>query len=143
MLTDLTARRNHSPDLCLSPVATRCLRSYLEWSSGQECVGALIGTLGYVTEAVRLLNSSGAPDTFRIEAFELVRVARYAARRDQQVLALYHSHPGNDLRLSDQDRKALSQSRWPWLIVSLDANQLDYCGYAAGSCEQLCVTDTL
>lgn len=120
-------------DIRLSEQSADGLLNHLAIRQFQESVGVLIGVPGFAASAIRLLNSTAGPGSFRIEAFELARASRYAARKNQQIVALYHSHPSGDLGLSDMDRRFLAQSRWPWLVIALAENGLQLCGYKPGT----------
>jgi len=45
-------------------------------------------------------------------------VQAWGEDRGLEIVALFHSHPSGDARLSAADRASLAHSRWPWVIVT-------------------------
>lgn len=111
------------------------LINHLKTKCAQERVGALIGSGDRVVTAIRMDNSLPDHGVFRIEAYDVVRVAKYANRINQSILGLYHEHPGGDLQLSINDRRSLIESPWPWVILNWDGSYLHARAYLPKTCE--------
>jgi proteasome lid subunit RPN8/RPN11 len=137
MQTSLMQPRSSDYRLWVSRDAALGLLAHLSSPPIQERVGVFIGTAGTALSAIRLANSTNGPGAFRLEASELARASRYAARYGQEVLALYHDHSSRDLRLSVVDRLSLMRGCWPWLLVALDEGGLHARCYAPITCEPL------
>jgi proteasome lid subunit RPN8/RPN11 len=78
-------------------------------------------------------------DAFEISHGELRRLRAYAEDQGLSVVALFHSHPSGDSRLSAGDRDALRYSEWPWVIVTREARRPVIClrGYAPPSARRI------
>src|SRR5205809_5853210 len=129
--------RSQTPDLWISRAAVTAMLGHVGTRSWQERVGVLIGIPGKALEALRLANSTNGPGAFRLEASELARASRWAARQGHAIVALYHNHPNGDLRLSTVDRHSLLQSSWPWLLVASEEGGLQARCYAPATCASL------
>jgi proteasome lid subunit RPN8/RPN11 len=72
----------------------------------------------FASEIVVSRTSTASRGEFEIPDFELRRIKAWGEDRHLQMLAIFHSHPSGDYRLSAADRAALRHSEWPWLIVT-------------------------
>jgi len=101
------------------------LRHVLDAALPQECCGALLGTLEgshmRVHGVLPMLNTATELGGFSISASEIRRARLAAARRGEDIVALFHSHPGGPTSLSEADRDSLQYSEWPWVIISQGA----------------------
>jgi len=103
-----------------------------------EAAGFLLGRvddgIAIVTDIEPARESATDIGSFAIPDHELRRAAAYAADRGERIVALYHSHPSGETRLSASDRAALRHSRWPWVIVTvaMDGGDATLSGYAPG-----------
>lgn len=140
MCQNLKKHGYYMSQLWISQTVVDFLTAQLGTQQSREHVGVLIGSEGLAFSAIRLNNSTDGPSIFRLEQSELLRAARYAEQQSYQIVALYHSHPSGDLRLSKGDEWPLMRSAWPWVIITLDDNRLQISGYCAKTCEPLRVT---
>jgi proteasome lid subunit RPN8/RPN11 len=71
---------------------------------------------------------------FAIPDHELRRVHLFVAESGLDCLAVYHSHPTGDARLSERDRFALAYSELPWVIITIEppTRELRLTGYTRG-----------
>jgi proteasome lid subunit RPN8/RPN11 len=81
-------------------------------------LGARRGRRMFASEIVVSRTSTASRGEFEIPDFELRRIKAWGEDRHLQMLAIFHSHPSGDHRLSAADRAALRHSEWPWLIVT-------------------------
>jgi proteasome lid subunit RPN8/RPN11 len=97
------------------------LASALAGALPREACGLLLGPKSRgrvsVIEAVisRVTSTHGQ---FEIPDYELRRIKAWGEDRGLTVVAVFHSHPSGDRRLSAADRSALRHSEWPWVIVT-------------------------
>jgi proteasome lid subunit RPN8/RPN11 len=109
----------------------------------REAAGFLLGRLAdgviTVTDITPWRESSTGTDSFAIPEHELHRAAAYAQDLGEDIVALYHSHPSGQSRLSDGDRAALRHSTWPWVIVTatIDGEVATLTGYAPGEARRI------
>ena len=97
-------------------------RAYHEVSPLETC-GFLLGaarqlSLPIASEVLLSRIPPGERASFEIPDCELRRVCAYAQERGLHIMALFHSHPSGDLRLSESDRACLRYSEWPWVIIT-------------------------
>jgi proteasome lid subunit RPN8/RPN11 len=69
-------------------------------------------------EVAVLCRSAGRQGEFAVPDHELLRISAYAYDRRLQIVALFHSHPSGDRRLSAADRSTLRYSAWPWVLAT-------------------------
>lgn len=104
----------------------------------REAAGFLLGRvddgIATVTAVAPARETTTDTDSFAISDQELRRAAAYAEDLGEHIVALYHSHPSGETRLSEGDRAALRHSRWPWVIVTvaMDGGDATLSGYAPG-----------
>jgi proteasome lid subunit RPN8/RPN11 len=92
------------------------------------------------TEAV-VSGSSSTHGEFEIADLELRRIKAWGHDHGLTIVAVFHSHPSGDRRLSEADRLALRHSQWPWVIVTRDSHHADVVltGYQAGDAAPMAV----
>ena len=71
-----------------------------------------------VATAVVLARGAASHGEFAIPDSELRRITAWGEDRRLHIVALFHSHPSGDRRLSAADRAALRHSEWPWVVVT-------------------------
>ena len=108
----------HQPyaTLFLAPEAGTEMRRRARRAYPQECCGFLLGTSGKVA-AIRPAPNSLSGDRrfgFHIDAAEVRDAWLSARRQNMDILGTYHSHPGGDVRPSEQDR----QSGWELQVIA-------------------------
>jgi proteasome lid subunit RPN8/RPN11 len=79
---------------------------------GEERGGLLVRSVLPTINAMTLAGGFLIPD------HEMERVRRVATASGEAIIAVFHSHPGGPLDLSDADCRALGYSEWPWVIVA-------------------------
>jgi proteasome lid subunit RPN8/RPN11 len=101
--------------------ALSSLREIIHAPALREQCGFLLGTFNRETAVVKQLcpvtNAAGWSGGFAIADYEHRRIERLARRLDLEVVGVYHSHPGGDGRLSEPDKRCLSHSDLPWMII--------------------------
>jgi proteasome lid subunit RPN8/RPN11 len=104
--------------------AERTLREALEQSGGEEVVGFLLapGT-DEPASFWRLRNHGEQPGVFALDELEVSRVHRAAERGGETVVAFLHSHTSG-LELSAADRRSKALTRFPWVVVRLEQQEL-------------------
>jgi proteasome lid subunit RPN8/RPN11 len=89
-----------------------------------EACGLLLADRGtdppLATEFVVAASALARPGRFEIPDSELRRMRAWAEDRGLEIVALFHSHPSGDPRLSAPDRAAIRYSEWPWIVVTHD-----------------------
>jgi proteasome lid subunit RPN8/RPN11 len=114
----------------------RALGELAERAQPREVCGLLFARDGLAV-AVAFAPAVAAvawPGGFEIPDAELRRIRAWGVDRGLQVVALFHSHPSGDPRLSASDRAALRYSEWPWIVVTHDRRNGSavLTGYARG-----------
>ena len=108
--------------LCVTAGVADALARACDRAFPLEACGFLLAAAQHgrpiATEIVITVGSAGYRDEFEIPDHELRRMGAYAEDRGLQIVALFHSHPSGDPRLSATDRAALRYSAWPWVIVT-------------------------
>lgn len=98
------------------------LRHACDTAAPHECCGLLLGrAMAAHLEVRRVLvarNGAGAIGHFAIPAFEFARAHSLAAQWGLDIIAVFHSHPDGDTRLSGADLIALAGSEWPWVVIA-------------------------
>ncbi len=89
-------------------------------SAPNEACGLLAGRGGAATRLIRCANAHETPTTrYRIDPREQLRAFRELDDRNEELLAIYHSHPASQPYPSPTDR---AESHYPdavYLLVSL------------------------
>jgi proteasome lid subunit RPN8/RPN11 len=97
------------------------LRECMTASDLREACGFLLGSYdgetAVVKEAYSATNAAGRYGSFAIADYERYRIERLALRLDLELIAVYHSHPRGDGRLSEADQQCLGYSNLPWIII--------------------------
>jgi proteasome lid subunit RPN8/RPN11 len=125
--------------LLVAPTAARAIALAYDRAFLAEACGFLAGPLVLkwltVTDVILARGAASDRDSFGIADYEVCRANAWAADRGLSVLALFHSHPSGDRRLSETDLAALRYSTWPWVIVTLSpiGRRIYLEGYAAGN----------
>jgi proteasome lid subunit RPN8/RPN11 len=132
-------------------VVSRAVRLHLldaaSRAGGRECCGFVLGTSSgheiIASRAVSVRNAVARPGSFAVPDHERRRVERLAGRLGLTVVAVYHSHPGGDRRLSSTDRESIGNSHVPWLIATVAKNhgerRLSLAAYDAVSASSISV----
>jgi proteasome lid subunit RPN8/RPN11 len=97
-------------------VAAACQRA-LPLEAAGFLLGGRYGADTVVADLV-LCGSAGGQAEFGVPDHDLRRLDAYARDRRLQIVALFHSHPSGDRRLSATDRATLQYSAWPWVIAT-------------------------
>jgi len=107
--------------MLVSSRTARTLASALASALPREACGLLLGPKGSgqvsAIEAV-ISKASSTHGQFEIPDYELHRIKAWGEDRGLAIVAVFHSHPSGDRRLSAADRSALRHSEWPWVIVT-------------------------
>lgn len=126
---------NPSPDtlwsaaLVLPRVLRRAMERHALRGSPQEVCGLLLGrpsTRGAVVRCVypaRNLNEDRPHERFELHPGDLVAAEEAARAADQEVLGVYHSHPGHAAVPSEADRHG-AWSGWSYAILSVLAGEV-------------------
>jgi proteasome lid subunit RPN8/RPN11 len=106
----------------LSPGVAQAIRKHGEETYPHECCGALVGTGGWVREAVGLPNTTeeGPRRRFLVNDRDYRFAEKRAAELGGELLGFYHSHPDHPARPSQFDL----DHAWPtfaYIIVSVAA----------------------
>jgi proteasome lid subunit RPN8/RPN11 len=84
--------------------------------------------------------NAGPLGSFRITTQEMTRMKRYAAQRQLEILALYHTHPSGMPNLSVDDRHLLTYSQIAWVVVTFNdtgTDMLQLHAYAPSTAEMI------
>jgi [CysO sulfur-carrier protein]-S-L-cysteine hydrolase len=88
-----------------------------------ECCGMIGGRDGVATNVYRAKNEFASPLRFGVDSDDLFRITqREIPDRDEELVAIYHSHTGSPAYPSQTDVN-MAQNSWPdavWIIVSLE-----------------------
>ena len=85
-----------------------------------ECCGMLGGADGRASTIYPAVNEFASPTRFQIESQDQLRIVNEIEARDEELAALYHSHPKSEAYPSETDVNLAGW--WPgvtWLICSL------------------------
>jgi proteasome lid subunit RPN8/RPN11 len=97
------------------------LREFLHTSAPHEACGFLLGIYNeeaaVIKRACAVTNAAARYSSFAIADYERYRIERLARGLDLEIMAVYHSHPSGDGRLSGVDHRCLSYSKLPWVII--------------------------
>lgn len=98
-----------------------------------ECCGIVGGRNGKATTVYRARNEFASPLRFGVDSDDLYRIVlKEMPSRDEELLAIYHSHTKSRAYPSQTDLN-MAQASWPdavWVIVSLeDHSNPDVKGY--------------
>lgn len=88
------------------------------------CLGTVRGTRLHVAAVCVTRNNSASPTAFSIDAGEWNRGSRLARTLGLAPVAVFHSHPDGSIALSDADRRGLTRSSLPWLVVASHGGRL-------------------
>jgi proteasome lid subunit RPN8/RPN11 len=95
-----------------------------------EACGLLAGRAGAATRVIRCANVHETPTTrYRIDPREQLRAFREMDDRNEELVAIYHSHPASQPYPSPTDR---AESHYPdaiYLLVSLRAAEPEMRGF--------------
>jgi len=111
----------------ISKPAWDLMVSHVEGTFPKEGCGLMIGSDGYVQEAVPLPNSYTGPqeDFFVIDPKDLHRVDQQSRSRGLDVLGVFHSHPDCDAYFSKRDL----EHSCPWfsyVVLSIKKGRFDH-----------------
>lgn len=99
-------------------------------SAPNEACGLLAGRASAATRVIRCANVHETPTTrYRIDPREQLRAFRDMDDRDEELVAIYHSHPASQPYPSPTDR---AESHYPsaiYIVVSLRAAQPELRGF--------------
>ncbi len=95
------------------------IRSQAVEEAPNEACGYLRGSDGIVTGAVRLTNVDASPEHYSLDPAEQFAALKGARERNEQLLAVYHSHPETPARMSDEDIKLARDPNMIYVIHSL------------------------
>lgn len=84
-----------------------------------ECCGVITGVGGEASRLIEMTNAERSPTGFTFETTEQLRVWRDVDDRDEEFLAVYHSHTMTEAYPSRTDVKwSLTAGFEHWLLVS-------------------------
>jgi proteasome lid subunit RPN8/RPN11 len=90
------------------------------------------------SEFVLARGSAGGRGEFEIPDHEVRRIEAWAQDRRLHIVALVHSHPSGDSRLSAADQAALRYSDWPWAVVTRPSRTgIEFAAYRPGDAARL------
>lgn len=95
----------------------------------EECCG-LVAARGTHTRVIRGKNVSSSP----LKTFDLGVEAWLEVADDEEVVAIYHSHPRGSSEPSEADRVSCEATGLPWYILGVPdrhLNRIEPCGYEA------------
>lgn len=114
------------------------LLTWLDRYRREEICGFLVGhNDGRIAGAasVEVARNVCASMKFGIPTHELNRIKRAALARGQTILAVFHTHPREQLALSEADRLGVRRSDLPWVIGAIAGDpgreSMVFAGYAA------------
>lgn len=84
-----------------------------------ECCGIIAGKDGAATRLYRAINAEQSPYRYSVDAKDLLRIYRDVDGRDEEFLAIYHSHTHTEAYPSPTDVRLAA---WPdayYVLVSL------------------------
>jgi proteasome lid subunit RPN8/RPN11 len=84
-----------------------------------ECCGIIAGKDGTATKLYRAINAEASPYRYSVESKDLLRIHREVDGRDEDFLAIYHSHTHTEAYPSPTDVRLAA---WPdayYVLVSL------------------------
>jgi proteasome lid subunit RPN8/RPN11 len=84
-----------------------------------EACGYLGGKDGVVTTFYPMTNIDESPEHFSFDPKEQFAVVKEARSKQEDLLAVYHSHPETPARLSEEDISLFNDPNPVYLIVSL------------------------
>jgi [CysO sulfur-carrier protein]-S-L-cysteine hydrolase len=85
-----------------------------------ECCGLISGADGQASGVYRARNEFESPMRFNVHPQDLIRITNEIDEAGEELLAIYHSHPGSEAYPSQTDINLAAN--WPdplWLICSL------------------------
>lgn len=88
-------------------------------SAPQECVGVLTGKGRRIAGWRPLTNTLGDSRRFLADPAEQIRLFRELREAGEEVVAIYHSHPGASAEPSSRDVEGANYPEALYLIVSL------------------------
>jgi proteasome lid subunit RPN8/RPN11 len=115
-----------------APVLDALMRELHDWWPREAC-GFLLGRAGRAWRVAPTLNALAGMGGFAIPDHELRRMRTLVGQ--DELVAVYHSHPSGRTELSQADRAALQHARLPWLVVTVD----ELVGYVPRSAAPLAV----
>jgi proteasome lid subunit RPN8/RPN11 len=95
-----------------------------------ECCGMIGGSDGDATTLYRSVNAEASPLRYSLDSSDQFRIMREMEEKDEELLAIYHSHTASDPYPSQTDVNLASYPDSVYLIVSLqDAESPELRGY--------------
>ena len=95
-----------------------------------ECCGMIGGSDGAATTLYRSVNAEASPLRYSLDSSDQFRIMREMEEKDEELLAIYHSHTASDPYPSQTDVNLASYPDSVYLIVSLqDAESPELRGY--------------
>ena len=131
--------------MILAASVVAIMRTTFEQAFPDEAAGFLLGAASagwaVVTDVFPARTSPGRGE-FNITNQEITLARAWADDRRLDLLALFHTHPSGDSRLSATDRAGLAHSEWPWLIItrSVAPAGIESTAYRPGDGKQITVT---
>ncbi|MGX7678334.1 Mov34/MPN/PAD-1 family protein [Jatrophihabitans sp. DSM 45814] len=122
--------------------AADALAAACEQAFPLEVVGFLVGARHgddmAASEFVLARGAAGGRGEFDIPDHEVSRIQAWAQDRRLHIVALVHSHPSGDSRLSETDQAALRYSDWPWSVVTrVSRTGIEFAAYQPGDAARL------
>jgi proteasome lid subunit RPN8/RPN11 len=126
-----------------SPVRTRLAQFFTE-SLPREASGFVLGRehppQHFIAEQALPGKGDAQIGRFEISGHDIAWARAYAAERGLRIIALYHSHPSGEWRLSSEDIAAVRHSEWPWIVVTIEGERIRLNGYRPGDAQPIPVS---
>jgi [CysO sulfur-carrier protein]-S-L-cysteine hydrolase len=94
-----------------------------------EGCGYLSGTDDEVKTLHKMTNIDKSPEHFTFDPKEQFAVVKEARSKNEQLLAVYHSHPETPARLSEEDITLFNDPNMVYIIVSFKEEDPEVKGY--------------
>lgn len=95
-----------------------------------ECCGLVAGRDGSATRAIRCANVSSTPAVrYRMDPREQLAAFRAMDAAGEELVAIYHSHPGSTPYPSSTDRAEAFYPEAVYILVSLRSGAPEVCAY--------------
>jgi proteasome lid subunit RPN8/RPN11 len=89
-----------------------------------EACGYLIGNEETVTDLIYMTNIDKSNEHFTFDPKEQFKAVKYAREKAASVIAVYHSHPDSQARMSNEDIRLANDTSMKYLIFSVPNNDL-------------------